>query len=721
MKKTLVAGAVSLALGASLVAAPAAVAAPQSPPAGVKAGTCELASAAVATGTVGQSNRAVSSATGLKTGVDWQYDHAASTAFRVTPWVSVGGDDRILRDVSSNVSVQYSTSGITAGLRSLQNNRLNYAAAAPGGTVPGGTVDQRAEPSKDGHTFPTNFGGSDSFSVSLGDAGTYAWNVSGEMAGNRPLNKEGREMKATITTNAKVQPWVSENTNCLPLSVLSSQANEIAANGIAQEIGSAVNNLADGDAQRLSGRVTDHQGKVIDGAEVTVDASGQISLKLPNRYANAQNAVNVQLMAAPRAETSGSTVDQYRNPQPVGGAIRVPVQSDAAPQPEYPVIGENGNWWVNGTDTGVPAQGPKGDKGDNAPYIKDGNWWVGNEDTGIPATGPAGPKGDQGEQGPKGDQGDQGPKGEQGNPGPKGDQGDQGPKGDKGDPGKDGAAGAPGKSAFDLWRELPGNENKTMDDFFEFLRPKVEPGQNGSGNVVIPHIGDNGNWWVGKKDTGVTARGEKGEKDDKGDKGNAGAQGPEGKQGPKGDQGAEGKQGPKGDQGPKGEPGKDGKDGAAGKDGKDGATVVPTIGSNGNWFINGQDTGIDAQGKPSTQNPGAKQPSTPEAPKYETRTVYNHPYVGGNGNWWIGNRDTRIAAAEGHSVKVGPNGMWWIGDQDTGIAPKWEKTKLLSSPGAIAAAVLIPLVVLPVVAIGIIKALGLDAALNDAILRAQGR
>lgn len=33
-----------------------------------------------------------------------------------------------------------------------------------------------------------------------------------------------------------------------------------------------------------------------------------------------------------------------------------------------------------------------------------------------------------------------------------------------------------GKSAFDLWREIQGNENKTMDDFWEFLGRKKNPG-----------------------------------------------------------------------------------------------------------------------------------------------------------------------------------------------------------------------------------------------------
>ncbi len=57
----------------------------------------------------------------------------------------------------------------------------------------------------------------------------------------------------------------------------------------------------------------------------------------------------------------------------------------------------------------VGPQGPQGDKGDtgdtgqsgedgNTPFIgENGNWWIGNVDTGIPATGPTGPKGEDGE------------------------------------------------------------------------------------------------------------------------------------------------------------------------------------------------------------------------------------------------------------------------------------------------------------------------------------
>lgn len=93
-------------------------------------------------------------------------------------------------------------------------------------------------------------------------------------------------------------------------------------------------------------------------------------------------------------------------------------------------------------------------------------------------------KGDQGQQGPQGEVGPQGPqgvqgeKGENGATGPQGPKGDtgatgpQGPQGEQGPAGKDGADGAPGKDGAD---------------------------------GIAPHIGDNGNWYIGETDTGVKA------------------------------------------------------------------------------------------------------------------------------------------------------------------------------------------------------------------------
>ena len=91
-----------------------------------------------------------------------------------------------------------------------------------------------------------------------------------------------------------------------------------------------------------------------------------------------------------------------------------------------PFIGENGNWWIGGTDTGVKAAGEKGEKGDtgekgetgvdgkdgasgkdgNTPFIgENGNWWIGGTDTGVKATGEKGEKGEKGDTGANGKDG----------------------------------------------------------------------------------------------------------------------------------------------------------------------------------------------------------------------------------------------------------------------------------------------------------------------------
>ena len=111
----------------------------------------------------------------------------------------------------------------------------------------------------------------------------------------------------------------------------------------------------------------------------------------------------------------------------------------------------------------------------------------------------------------------------------------------------------------------------------------------------FPVIGENGNWHIGDKDTGVTAKGMRGPQGEqgvagpqgpKGDPGAKGAAGATGPQGPKGDPGAAGPQGPKGDngakgatgatgpQGPKGDPGAAGPQGPKGDTGPDRKSVV---------------------------------------------------------------------------------------------------------------------------------------------------
>lgn len=210
--------------------------------------------------------------------------------------------------------------------------------------------------------------------------------------------------------------------------------------------------------------------------------------------------------------------------------------------------------------------------------------------------GATGPQGPQGERGPKGDTGPQGPKGETG---PQGFPGEKGPQGPKGDVGPQGPIGETGPQGIQGLKGDPGE--------------KGDPGTAGADGIT-PHIGDNGNWYIGSTDTGKPSRGATGAKGDAGATGPAGPAGPVGSQGLQGPQGEPGTtftpsvseagaiswtndgglenpppvniKGPKGDIGNKGDPGTPGKDG-----------TTPHIGDNGNWYIGSTDTGKPSRGE----------------------------------------------------------------------------------------------------------------------------
>ena len=54
---------------------------------------------------------------------------------------------------------------------------------------------------------------------------------------------------------------------------------------------------------------------------------------------------------------------------PVGPQGPQGSQGIQGPAGETPEIGENGNWWIGGEDTGIPATGPEGPQGGT---LKDG-------------------------------------------------------------------------------------------------------------------------------------------------------------------------------------------------------------------------------------------------------------------------------------------------------------------------------------------------------------
>ena len=113
-----------------------------------------------------------------------------------------------------------------------------------------------------------------------------------------------------------------------------------------------------------------------------------------------------------------------------------------------------------------------------------------------------------------------------------------------------------------------------LDVRIEDIEAKVGAG---GANGLTPHIGANGNWWIGGTDTLKPARGEQGIQGLRGERGLQGEQGLQGLQGAagvKGDKGEQGEPGAKGEQGLQGLPGKDGAQGLPGAKGDPGAQGI---------------------------------------------------------------------------------------------------------------------------------------------------
>ena len=64
-----------------------------------------------------------------------------------------------------------------------------------------------------------------------------------------------------------------------------------------------------------------------------------------------------------------------------------------------PYIGDNDDWWIGETDTGVKAEGKDGINGidGKTPYIQDGYWYIDGVNTNVKAQGDKGDKGDKGD------------------------------------------------------------------------------------------------------------------------------------------------------------------------------------------------------------------------------------------------------------------------------------------------------------------------------------
>ena len=227
-----------------------------------------------------------------------------------------------------------------------------------------------------------------------------------------------------------------------------------------------------------------------------------------------------------------------------------------------PVPGNKGYWMLWDTDRGayveselplpevsVGPQGPKGDTGEQGPQGEQGPEGPQGPKGDKGDTGPQGPKGEkgdkgdtgatgpQGKQGPKGDTGEQGPKGDTGDIGPQGPKGETGPQGPKGDTGTTGATGATGPAGpantLSIGTVTQGAEAEATitgaapNQTLNLVLPKGDKGEKGDTGAtgpqgpkgtdgITPHIGDNGNWYLGATDTGKPSRGATGAKGDPG-------------------------------------------------------------------------------------------------------------------------------------------------------------------------------------------------------------
>ena len=213
---------------------------------------------------------------------------------------------------------------------------------------------------------------------------------------------------------------------------------------------------------------------------------------------------------------------------------------------------------------------------------------------------------------------------------------------------------------------------------------------------VVPSISSNNTWVIDGVDTGVSAIGRDGvdgPMGPQGAEGPAGPQGPQGEPGDEGERGADGPAGPQGDQGPAGPAGPQGDVGPAGEKGEDGVSYTPTIGENGNWFINGVDTKKPSRGpqgpKGDVGPQGDRGPAGNDGPRGEQGPkgdpgpagVPNTPTINSDGRWIINGQITNHSSKGKDSTQgqLDRNGMlnallktWGAPYSYTSVKPNFE-------------------------------------------------
>ena len=288
-----------------------------------------------------------------------------------------------------------------------------------------------------------------------------------------------------------------------------------------------------------------------------------------------------------------------------------------------------------------------------------------------------------------------------------------------------------GENAYQMWKHLPGNEDKTLQDYIDEVLDLASMTQECADiieNAKPDLIYEDNYVYRWNPVTHAYAKTNIYVKGDQGEQGEQGIQGIQGVQGIQGERGLQGEHGVKGDdgigisgiefeetdengnnvyniyttdensyqlvspRGPSGQDGQDGTDGAPGLPGADGQDgITPHIDvTTGNWFVGSTDTGIHAQGQQGIQGPAGQDGQDGQNGTNGTNGVDGiTPHIDStNKHWMIGTEDTGIVA-EGQDGRDGTNGTngtngtdgadgitphidsttgnWFIGDENTGV------------------------------------------------------
>lgn len=264
-----------------------------SPPAGTD-GTCAVSVTTNVSVPGSGGNQEVRELDGmLEVGIqNWTSNYDRSPGFR--PWARVrGGAERWMSDARVDFTAE--------GAEGEYRQRSQPTGASPVGGV---TVSHEIEvPATSEGAFsldlPADFNAT---GPNWDEGATALWFVNGPVGA---LDEEGVVTDAELTLSADVLPWPQENINCQPLGVSADAARTVVADGSGQDTGATVTAGDADDHGRMNGDVylpgTD---TVVEGARVSVNADGTVSIEVSPEVRDRTGALEVQLRAQPRDDAA---------------------------------------------------------------------------------------------------------------------------------------------------------------------------------------------------------------------------------------------------------------------------------------------------------------------------------------------------------------------------------------------------------------------------------